>query len=452
MQWTPHEYQKKAANFLFNREGGSLWMEMGLGKTVVAATVISELQKRDRAGRALIVAPLRVANSVWPAEFDKWDHLSHLRYQVLSGSPAERKAQLQRTDVDVDIINYEKLLWLAALLRNQGNADLPWDILILDEASKMKAPGTRRFRALRWLAPMVKYRYGLTGSPAANGLMDVWGPLYLTGAQAQIGRTFTAFKDRWFTIDSSGWKYRPRAGATEEIHEAVRPVALSMRANDYLNMPQRIETELRVELPRSARAAYTALDRDMMVELEESTVTAANAGVLVGKCLQAANGALYTAPGGQSWETLHDAKLEALDEVVEEAAGSPLIVAYSFRSDVARIQARFPQAVALDKKASTVDAWNRGEIPILLLHPASAGHGLNLQQGGHHICWFGLPWSFDLYAQTNARLWRQGQERPVFISRIMCDGTVDDTVAAALRTKRSVQDLLMERLRDMETT
>lgn len=451
MKYTPHPYQKRATQAIIENERLALWMEMGLGKTVAAATAISELMDRCEVTRVLVVAPLRVCADVWPVEFQKWDHLNDIPVRLIRGSAKARERMLADDYVGVECINYELLKWMVESLYDKRcrHMSWPWDMVVLDESSKLKAVNTQRFRALRRRMPRTGRMVQLTGSPAPQGLLDLWAPMFLLDSGERLETTFTMYREKFFVNDATGWRWVPCAGANEAIHKRVADITISMRSRDYLDLPDRVENTIEVVLPPATRKQYETLENEMFLKLRTGDIEAMNAAVLVGKCAQFANGAMYTNDRGD-WEEVHKAKVDALRDVVEEAAGEPVLVAYSFKSDLARLRKAFPEGVEIRDHANTIDDWNAGKIPVLFLHPASAGHGLNLQEGGHILVWFGIPWSYDLYSQTCARIDRQGQTRPPFIHHIMCGSTIDESIMHALVGKRRVQDVLMDALRERE--
>ena len=438
MKYVPHQYQQTAQDYILEKRSCALILDLGLGKTVVTSTVIAEQMDLELVTKTLIVAPKRVALHTWPTELGKWDHLQNLTFQVIQGSPGKRERMVSGNE-DIHIINYENLVWLVKHFGRRW----PYDLVVFDEISKMKSPGSKRFRAFRQIRPLVQNVIGLTGTPASNGLLDLWAQMWLLDGGQRLGRTFTAYKDRWFFSDHWGHTWMPRRGAEDEINERVSDIAISMSAADYLEMPDRVDVIDRVYLNDTQMADYAHLERDLYIELERGEVTAVNAAVLTGKCRQFTAGALYH-DGQESWEEVHQEKLDALEDVIDAADG-PVLVAYEFRSDLARLQQRFPQGRTIDGDA--IDSWNRGEIPILFAHPASAGHGLNLQDGGHRIVWFSLPWSLELYQQFNGRLHRQGQTKPVTVHHLVADDTIDVVVLDALQHKRSVQDALLDAIK-----
>lgn len=449
MKWAPKSYQSEALDFVLAHERAALWLEMGLGKTSVAATAIAELMDRAEVSRVLVVAPKRVIKSVWPQELAKWDHLD-VPIREIEGSMRQRARLLDSPWCGVETINYEKLKWLFRdYLKGR---ELPWDMVIFDESSKLKAVGTQRFRAIRRRVTDLNARriLQLTGSPAPSGLLNVWAPTFLLDGGERLGRTYTAFRDRWFTTDFMGWAYLPRAGADEFIYNELADITLSMRSADHLDLPPLIVNDIWVDMPAGCQADYRELEDEMFLQLEHDTVEAANGGVLTNKCRQFANGALYV-NGSTDWRELHDAKFEALDDVIEENSGKPLLVAYQFKSDLARLRKRLPRATVYNEAKDPIELesrWNRGEVPLMLIHPGSAGHGLNLQGGTDTLVLFGLGWSFDQYDQVIARIaGGLRRERPTFVHRLLTSGTVDRSVVEAIEGRRAVQDVLKDEVK-----
>ena len=419
-------------------------MEMGLGKTSVAATAFCELQDRAKVARCLVVSTKRIIQETWPEELARWDHLNRIEYQLIVGTPAVRWAKVQQARRwDMQLISFDLLKWLVDKLR-ETKTPSPWDMVVFDEYTKLKSPGSNRFRAAKHLAASADYVVNLGGTLVPNSMLDLWAPTFLLDGGQRLGATFTAYKARWFEPDYMGWNFTPREGAVRSIEKKLRDLVTVMRSKDYLKMPPIVSHSIEAELPPNLQTKYQALERDMLIALEDNTVVAANGAVLLGKLLQLSNGALYLEDG--SWEEIHQLKLDMLEEVVDEANGESILVPYLFKSDIPRIQKRFPKALLMDAKGDVQKRWNKGEVSMMLGHPASMGHGLNLQKGGRIIAWFGLPWSFQLYEQTNARLYRQGQEKPVWVYHLMFNNRVETQVLEALKTKRSVQELLAERL------
>jgi len=450
MTFTPHPYQRRAAQHLLDQPYAALWMEMGLGKTPTALMglgktptallAIQTLLDRLEVQRVLIVAPKRVALSTWPEEVRKWGF--RVRLQVLTGSPAQRERQLA-ADADAWVINYELIPWL---VEHYGNGKRwPFDMLVLDEASKVKHHATNRVKALRKVRKHIARVVELTGTPAPNGLIDLWAQLILLDQGARLFPTLTRYRERWFEADYLGYHYSPREGAEAEIHQRLADICLTLRAEDYLSLPGVNPVTLPVQLPDNAARLYQTLEREMLIELEQTEVTAWNAAALTNKCRQLANGALYC-DDAEGWALVHNAKVDALKDLVDEAQGEPVLVAYAYQSDRDRLLQAFPHAQTIDD-GRAIDRWNKGQVPMLIAHPASAGHGLNLQYGGRLICWFGLDWSLELYQQFNARLHRQGQTKPVFIYHLVAQDTVDVLVLERLQTKRAIQDILLDALK-----
>lgn len=437
-----HAYQRRAISFIKDRRRCGLFLDMGLGKTSSALTAVSDLRDEFAIHKVLIVAPLRVANSVWAQETRKWAHLKHLRVSVCTGPQKTRLAALQ-ADADVYVINRENLDWLV----DAKGAKWPFDMVIIDESSSFKNSSTKRFKALRRVLPRVEYMVLLTGTPSPNGLLDIWSQMYLIDFGQALGRTMTAFKQRFFEPDYMGYKFTPREGSADKIHSLIGPSVIHMSAEDYLDLPSRIDLIERVDLPSNSLTIYKDFEKTLLAELENGEeVEAVTAAALANKLLQFANGGMYTDANG-SWSSIHAEKLDALAEIIEDNSNENLLVAYNYRFDLERLKARFPDAVVLDKSQETIDRWNRGEIKMLLAHPASAGHGLNLQDGGATIVWFGLTWSLEYYQQFNARLHRQGQTKPVKILHVVARNTIDERVLHVLSSKNATQQKLLTALK-----
>ena len=449
MRYKPHNYQTQATDFITSRDEAAIFLGMGLGKSVIALTAIWQLVlDYFLVTRVLVIAPLRVARDTWPQEAAKWDHLEGLSLAVAVGSKAERLDALAKGAM-VTVINRENIPWLVA---HYGKA-WPFDMIVIDELSSFKNHRAKRFTALVKMRPYVSRWVGLTGTPAATGLMDLWAQFRLLDGGQRLGRYITRFRDRWFVPDKRGgmqvFTYKPRAGAEDEIYEAISDMTLSMRTTDHLTLPELTLTTTRVKLADKERAVYEQLKQDLVIELDGQVIDAANAAVLSGKLLQLASGAIYDENGDAI--VVHSAKLEALEDLVEAANGQNLLVAYWYKHDLQRIIERFPEARPL-KTSTDIEAWNNSEIQIGLIHPASAGHGLNLQVGGHLLIWFSLTWSLELYQQANARLYRQGQTQPVTITHLAAEGTLDEAVLKALDTKNVTQAALIEAVKTQLTT
>ena len=434
-------YQEAAKQWILDHKHCGLFLSMGLGKTVVTLTAIRKLLAEGKIHQVLVIAPLRVAATVWQEECQKWSHLSGLQCSKILGSEKERLAALNR-EANIYIINRENVSWLVNHQAKQKN--WPFDMIVIDELSSFKSPKAERFRSLRKTLPAVRRVVGLTGTPAPNGLIDLWSQIYLLDQGERLGKTLGWYRQTYFDPgDRNGqivYNWKPKKGAPEKIYERIGDICMSMTAEDYLQMPDRIDVEAPVALSGDAQQAYDMLERDLVLPWADEAITAQNAAVLTGKLLQLANGAIYMDDG--RYEQIHDAKLDMLEDLIEAANGEPVLVYYSFRHDADRIMKRV-KARKLETPQDVID-WNSGRIPVLIAHPASAGHGLNLQAGGHHIIWFGLTWSLELYQQANARLHRQGQQHPVTIHHIVCKGTIDDDVLKVLTGKAKRQDALMD--------
>jgi SNF2 family DNA or RNA helicase len=476
--WRPHAYQRRAVSWLVDRGAAALFLDPGLGKTAVALEAFRRLRAAGAAETALVVAPLRVVYSVWPDEVRRWRGFSHLRVEILHGP---KKDAALRRDADLYLINPEGLPWLLDAKKGKNPktgkpmvvcdldarfARLRADTLVLDELSRFKHGTTNYFKALRYALGTFRRRWGLTGSPAANGLLDLHGQLYVLDAGRSLEPWFAAYRRKYFfPTDPNGWRWLPRAGAAEEIEERLRPIALRMSAADHLDLPDLVEVALKVELPKTARKRYDELEDDFLASVRGRKIVAANAAAASTKLRQLVGGAVYydearDADGRRlterDWVKVHDEKIDALEELVGELNGSPLLVAYEFRHEAERIRKRLgaeiPVASELSMKESTavVDAWNRGEVPILLGHPKALAHGLNLQRGGSHVAWFTLTWDLELYDQLIRRIWRQGATaRRVVVHRIVAKATVDDVVVAALRRKGAGQAALFDGLSEL---
>lgn len=432
-----HPYQRRAVDYIVSRPACALWLDLGLGKTISTLTALADLIDGCIVERALVIAPLRVCQTVWAQEMGAWAHTRHLRASRILGS-RQARCEALRAPADVYIINRENIPWLVDHYRDRW----PFDCVVIDEASSFKSSTSKRWKALKKVRKHIDQMIELTATPASNGLVDLWAQAYLLDGGERLGRTKTSYLQRWFDADHWGRQWTPRPGADAAIRERLSDIVLSMQASDYLDMPERIDVRIPVALPAEARAQYSELERTLVLALEEEVVDATNAAVLAGKLMQVCNGAIYTE---SSTEVLHDAKLDALAELREDST-EPMLVAYTYRHDLERLQRRFPDAVAITEPGA-IDRWNRGEIAMLLAHPASAGHGLNLQRGGSVVVWFGLTWSLELYQQLNGRLHRQGQTRPVRIVHLVADGCIDERVLGALGAKHDVQQSLVEGLK-----
>ena len=440
MRYRPHNYQTYATHFIEDHREAAVLLDMGVGKTIITLTAIDALV-RDLfdVSRVLVIAPLRVARDTWPAELRKWEHLKGLTYSVAVGTEEERRAALRERTV-IHIINRENVDWLV----NKSGIPFYYDMVVIDELSSFKSHQTKRFRALMKVRPKVKRIVGLTGTPSSNGLMDLWAEFRLLDMGKRLGRFIGQYREAFFVPDKRNqhmiFSYTPKAGAEEEIYRQISDITISMKAGDFLEMPERIESEVVVALSEKERARYERMKTEMVLELGGTEIDAVSAAALSNKLLQMANGAVYDEEGNST--ALHSRKLDALEDIIEAANGKPLLVAYWYKHDRERIMARFD---ARDIKTSAdISDWNAGKIPVALIHPASAGHGLNLQEGGSALVWFGLTWSLELYQQTNARLWRQGQKSTVVIQHIIAKDTIDERVLATLAKKDKTQAALIE--------
>lgn len=434
--------QQRAVEFIKTNPCCALWADMGTGKTVATLTALVDLYDQFEIGRVLVIAPLRVIQNTWPDEIADWAHTRGLTYTIVRGTPDERR-RLTQQPTDIHLINREMVADLAAMLGKHW----PYDTVVIDEASSFKSSKSQRFKSLRSVLPKISRIVELTGTPAGNGLLDLWPQIYLLDRGQRLGRTFTQYRTRYFDSDYMGYKWTPRQGAEDAIHAALSDIVLRL---EYPHSTHPVYNMVRVQLPDAARLQYNELARECLLQIEQDTVEAQNAAVLSGKLLQCANGAIYTDDTGSADKTrafarLHDAKLDALAEIIAETS-SPVLVAYNFQHDLQRLRERFPHAETLDAP-DAVRRWNAGQIPLLLAHPASAGHGLNLQHGGHVVVWFGLNWSLELYEQFNARLHRQGQTRQVIVHHIVARDTVDDAVVRALQGKQTIQRALLDALK-----
>lgn len=435
-----HEYQRKGVEFIKEKKRVFMLLGLGLGKTVTTLTAVSDLLDSFTVNKVLVIAPLRVANSVWPSEVNEWSHLKYLKVNVATGSERKRIGALSST-CDIVTINRENIKWLVDFY----GKDWPFDCVVVDESSSFKNNSSQRFKALKKVLPETDYMIALTGTPSPNGLLDLWSQVFLLDFGVALGRTMTMYKQRFFEADYMGYKFTPKSGSADKIHDLIRPFTLSMSAEDYLDVPDRIDSSIVIDLPVKILAKYKEFERDLILEVQEKELEAQSAAVLANKLLQWCNGATYT-DEHKNWITLHDEKLKALTELVEENSGENMLVAYNYKTDLIRLQKQFPDAVVLDKEQSTIDRWNNGNIPMLLAHPASAGHGLNLQKGGSMLVWFGLTWSLELYQQFNGRLHRQGQTKPVRVVHIVARDCIDERVIDVLSDKDATQKDLLNSL------
>lgn len=440
MQYRPHEYQTYATNFILEHPIAAVLLEMGLGKSVITLTAIYELMlNRFEVNKVLVIAPLRVARDTWPSEIEKWEHLKGLTYSVAIGTEAERLHALN-TPAHVYLINRENIDWLIT----KSGIPFDFDMVVIDELSSFKSYSAKRFKSLLKVRPKVKRIVGLTGTPSGNGLMDLWAEFRVLDMGERLGRYITHYRNRFFVPDKRNqqmvFSYKPIPGAEDEIYRLISDITISMKSGDYLKMPECIINEVPVTLSDEEWSIYDDFREDMVVALKDDEIDAVNAASLSGKLMQMANGAVYNEE--KEVVHIHDRKLDALEDLIEGANGKPVLIAYWFNHDLERIKNRF--AIREIKTSKDIKDWNNGEIPVAVIHPASAGHGLNIQFGGSTIIWFGLTWSLELYQQTNARLWRQGQNNTVVIHHIIAKNTIDEDVMKALRKKEKVQSALID--------
>lgn len=445
MKYEPHNYQTYAIDYIETHPVSAVLLDMGLGKTSITLTALNDLLFDSfEAHRVLVIAPLRVARDTWPAEADKWDHLRSLICSVAVGNEAERKAALQKP-ADIYIINRENVQWLI----ESSGVPFDYDTVVVDELSSFKSHQAKRFRALVKVRPRVRRIIGLTGTPSSNGLMDLWAEFRLLDMGQRLGRFIGQYRTNYFKPDKRNgqiiYSYKPLPGAEDTIYRKISDITISMKSTDHLKMPKLISAECEVRLSDEEQKRYDDLKEDLVLQLPDGDITAANAASLSGKLCQMANGAVYSDTGEVIH--IHDRKLDALEDLIEAANGKPVLVAYWFKHDLARISERLHKLHIPFSCLDTSDSirrWNNGELPVALVHPASAGHGLNLQSGGSTLIWFGLTWSLELYQQTNARLWRQGQTADtVVIQHIITKGTIDSRILEALSKKDSTQAALI---------
>ena len=445
MKYSPHDYQKFAVKFILEHPIAAIFLDMGMGKSSVTLTAVMELMyNRFEVSKVLIVAPLRVCRYTWPQEIMKWDHLKGLRHSVAAGTAAERKKALE-TDADIYIINRENIPWLI----DGSGLPFDYDMLVIDELSSFKNHQAKRFRALMKVRPFIRRVVGLTGTPSSNGLMDLYAEFKVLDMGKRLGRFIGQYRNAYFRPDRTNgqivYSYKLLPGADEKIYDRISDITISMKGTDYLDMPELVNSRYKVYMDADEEEAYEGLKKEFVLSLPGGEVTAANAAALSGKLLQMSNGAVYT--DDREALFIHDRKLDALEDIIEAANGRSVLIAYWFQHDLERITDRLSERKIyferLDSDAG-IRKWNAGEIPVGLIHPASAGHGLNLQEGGSFLVWFGLTWSLELYQQTVARLWRQGQQSgTVVVQHIVTAGTIDEEVLDALEHKEATQSKLI---------
>lgn len=446
MRYSPHEYQRYATEYIETHPVAAVLLDMGLGKTSITLTALNNLLFDSfEVRRILVIAPLRVARNTWGAEIEKWDHLNSLHYSVAVGTETERLSALKK-QADIYLINRENVQWLIS----ESGIPFDFDMVVIDELSSFKNHQTKRFRALMKVRPKVKRIVGLTGTPSSNGLMDLWAEFRLLDMGERLGRFIGQYRTSYFRPDKQNgqvvFSYKPLPGAEKQIYSRISDITISMKSTDHLRMPELVNSRYTVYLSEKEDSRYADLKKDLVLQLPDGDITAANAASLSGKLSQMANGAVYTDAG--ETVAVHERKLDALEDIIEAANGKPVLVAYWFRHDLERITERLHKlkipCSRLDTDGS-IRKWNVGEIPVALIHPASAGHGLNLQSGGNTLVWFGLTWSLELYQQTVARLWRQGQaSETVVVQHIITKGTIDERIMKALSEKDTTQAALID--------
>jgi len=446
MKYEPHNYQTYAVEFIKNNPISALLLDMGLGKTSITLTAVADLLFDSfEVHKVLVIAPLRVARDTWPQELNKWNHLDHLIYSVAVGSSQERVTALSKK-ADIYIINRENVQWLM----EESGIKFDFDMVIIDELSSFKNGRSKRFQCFLKARPLVQRIVGLTGTPAGNGLMDLWAEFRLLDFGKRLGRFISHYRDTYFIPDKRNgmviFSYKPKIGAEEAIYNKLADITISMKSKDYIQMPDLINSEYKVYLSDDERKLYEEMEEEFILELTEEEITAANAAVLSSKLCQLANGAIYSSD--MKIISIHERKLDALEDIIESANGKPILIAYWFRHDLKRIEERLNKLKInykrLDSKLS-IEEWNSGQLEVALIHPASAGHGLNLQDGGSTLVWYGLTWSLELYQQTIARIWRQGQSaNTVVVQHIITSNTIDEDIVKALTRKEHTQTALIE--------
>jgi SNF2 family DNA or RNA helicase len=440
MKYNPHKYQTYATSFILENAIAAVFLEMGLGKSVITLTAIFDLcLDRFEVGKVLVIAPLRVARDTWPAEINKWEHLKGLEFSVVIGTEQERLAAL-RKPASVYLINRENVDWLV----NKSGVLFTFDMVVIDELSSFKSYGAKRFKSLLKVRPKVKRIVGLTGTPSSNGLMDLWAEFRILDMGKRLGRFITHYRNAFFAPDKRNqqivFSYKALPGAEDAIYRLISDITISMKSVDFLEIPECVINEVPVYLSEKEQSVYNNFREKMVLELAAEEIDAMNAAVLSGKLLQMANGAIYDEEKNAHF--IHDRKLDALEDLIEGANGKSVLIAYWYNHDLERIKAKFK--VREIKTSNDIKDWNNGDITVAVIHPASAGHGLNLQSGGSTLIWFGLTWSLELYQQTNARLWRQGQKETVVIHHIITKGTIDEDVMRALKRKEKTQSDLID--------
>ncbi len=447
MEFIPHKYQKMAIQKVIDTPRVGLFLDMGLGKTVITLTAIDQLMYWDfEIEKVLVIAPLRVAEDTWSRECQKWEHLKHIKIVKVLGKESQREKAICKKG-DIYIINRENIVWLVQYLKQIGKKWF-FDMTVIDELSSFKSPKSQRFKALKKYIMLSKRVVGLTGTPAPNGFMDLWSQLYLIDGGERLGKTLTYYREKYFMPNQRNattiFNYTVKKGAENAIKQQISDICMSMQANDWLDLPQRMDLLQAVQFSELERKRYEKFEKDSYLQFLNEEITANSAAALTNKLLQYCNGAVYTQDGGRV--EVNRKKLERLEEIVDTANGQPILCFYNFRFDCDSIIKKFPFAVKLEGE-NDIKNWNDGNIPLLLVHPKSAGHGLNLQQGGNIIVWFGLNWSLELYQQANARLHRQGQQKTVIIHHLIVENSIEQRVFQSLQKKENVQEGLLQALK-----
>jgi len=441
-----YPYQSYAADYILSKNGSMLWLDIGLGKTIISLTAIESLLDQYLAKAALVIAPVKVVEAVWMQEAVKWCHTKRLTFSMVRGTPKQRIAALL-VPAEIYLINYESIQWLEKTLKSlfiEKSKPLPFDIVVFDEISKMKHATSKRSRAFYSLLPHMSYRVGLTGTPASNGVIDLHGQYMVIDGGARLGPNITSYRERYFTYSQYSRKYQPRRGSTKEIISKISDVTIEMASEDYLQLPPLVNVDIKLKLSDDVQKQYKEFEKEFYTEIGGEDLEVFSASAKTAKCRQLANGAVYTNQPGEprAWSVFHDEKLDMLEELVDSLAGKPLLVCYQFIHDKERIKERFPDAVFIDSSnvAPIVQDWTDGKTKLLVGHPASMGHGLNLQFGGHHICWFGLTYDLEHYTQAIGRLLRNGQkEHTVFNHRLLAENTIEDWLSVVISNKDATQ-------------
>jgi len=438
-----HPFQTRAIDFITSKKKCGLFLDLGLGKTVITLTAINDMLNASIIKRVLIVGPLRVVHSVWPTEPKRWSHLAHLNVVVATGT-AQHRTDAINSGAEITAINRENVTWLVDLCAKKKK--FPFDCIIVDESSSFKAISSKRWKRLRKVTPLATVVVLLTGSPAPQSFMDLFAQMYLIDSGASLGRTITGYRQRFFTPDFFGYSWDIKPGSAENIQNLIKPLILSMQGSDFIELPERIDIIERIVLPEKVKKQYDDFSKELFLEFDGVELEAMSAAILANKLLQFSSGAIYHNEE-HDWKTLHTCKLDALEELIDENATENILLSYGYKHTLKRILTRFPKAVVLDKDPATIDRWNAGGIKLMVAHPQSAAFGLNLQEGGAMLVWIDLPWSLEQYSQMCGRLHRQSQTKPVRVVHLVCDGTVDERVMSVLGKKGAVQNDLLRSLR-----